>query len=72
MYGPVRCTSSVCVDTCCGLCTILARGVPGTRLLVGCRFAGDKCVFWWEVVLLVGWPFAGGTQFAGKIIKLGL
>ena len=37
----------------------LARGVPGTRLLVGSRFAGDKCVCWWEVVLLVKRRFAG-------------
>ena len=29
---------------------IVARGDSGTRLLVGSRFAGDKCVCWWEVV----------------------
>ena len=40
---------------------ILARDVPGTRLLVGSRFAGDKCVCWWEVILLVRRPFAGET-----------
>ena len=37
----------------------VARGVSGTRLLVGSRFAGDKCVCWWEVVLLVEHRFAG-------------
>ena len=37
----------------------VARGVSGTRLLVGSRFAGDKCVCWWEVVLLVKRRFAG-------------
>ena len=31
----------------------VARGVWGARLLAGRRFAGGKCVCWWEVVLPV-------------------
>ena len=37
----------------------MARGVSGARLLVGSRFAGDKCVRWWKVDLLVKRRFAG-------------
>ena len=52
-------------------------------LLAARPFAGGTALCWWYgplleecallVVrpLLVGWPFAGGTQFAGEIIKLG-
>ena len=46
----------------------VARGVWGTCLLAGCRFAGGKCVCWWEVVLLVEHcsNSAGETRFAGQ------
>ena len=43
----------------------MVRGVWGPRVLVGRRFAGDKCVCWWEVVLLVKHCSAGETRFAG-------
>ena len=46
----------------------VARGVRGTRLLAGRRFAGGKCVCWWEVALLVEHcsNSAGETRFAGQ------
>ena len=54
----------------------MARAVWGTRLLAGRRFAGGKCVCWWEVVLPVKHcsnsagetrtRFAGQTHFAGQ------
>ena len=44
----------------------VARGVWGTRLLAGRRFAGGECVCWWEVALLVGRRSAGETRFAGQ------
>ena len=44
----------------------LSRGVFGTRLLLGRRFAGDKCVCWWGVGLLVKHCPAGETRFAGQ------
>ena len=45
----------------------VARGVWGTRLLAGRRFAGAKCVCWWEVVFLVKHCPAGETRFAGQM-----
>ena len=44
----------------------MARGVWEARLLGGRRFAGVKCVCWWEVALLVGRRSAGETRFAGQ------
>ena len=46
----------------------MARGVWGTRWLTGRRFAGGKCVCWWEVILLVKHcsNSAGETRFAGQ------
>ena len=46
----------------------MARGVWGTHFLVGRRFAGDKCVCWWEVILLVKHCSAGETRFAGETL----